>query len=170
MSKANSIHDFEIQALNSQKVIQLSDYKGKYMLLVNVASRCGFTPQYKQLQSMYEEKNKVMEVIGFPCNQFLWQENSSEENIATFCSREYGVTFPVTTKVKVKGSDQHPIYQWLTSKELNGVADNKVSWNFNKFLIDPEGNLVKHFGSKVLPDADEILKYIEEYEAKKAKG
>ena len=165
MSSQNTIHDFEIQALNSEETIKLSSYRGKYMLLVNVASRCGFTPQYKQLQSMYEEKNKVMEVIGFPCNQFMWQENGSEDKIAQFCSMEYGVTFPITTKVKVKGSGKHPIYEWLTSKNKNGKQDATVSWNFNKFLIDPEGNLVKHFGSNVIPNSKEILWYIEVHEA-----
>lgn len=165
MSSQNTIHDFEIQALKSEETIKLSSYRGKYMLLVNVASRCGFTPQYKQLQSMYEEKNKVMEVIGFPCNQFMWQENGSEDKIAQFCSMEYGVTFPITTKVKVKGSGKHPIYEWLTSKNKNGKQDATVSWNFNKFLIDPEGNLVKHFGSNVIPNSKEILRYIEAHEA-----
>ena len=114
---------------------------------------------------MYEEKNKVMEVIGFPCNQFMWQENGSEDKIAQFCSMEYGVTFPITTKVKVKGSGKHPIYEWLTSKNKNGKQDATVSWNFNKFLIDPEGNLVKHFGSNVIPNSKEILRYIEVHEA-----
>ena len=167
MSTGTSIYDFEIQALNSDQVIDLSKYKGKYMLIVNVASRCGFTPQYKQLQELYQEKNEVLEVIGFPCNQFLWQENSSEDKIAQFCTANYGVTFPITTKVKVKGSGQHPIYEWLTTKDQNGKLDAKVSWNFNKFLIDPEGNLVKHFGSKVIPTSQEIVQYIEEYEVKK---
>jgi glutathione peroxidase len=166
MKNQQTIHDFEIKALNSEEVIKLSDFKGKYILIVNVASKCGFTPQYKQLQSMYEEKNKAMEVIGFPCNQFLWQENGTEDKIAQFCSMEYGVTFPITTKIKVKGSGKHPIYDWLTDKRRNGKQDAKVSWNFNKFLIDPEGNLVKHFGSNVMPNSKEILTYIEEHEAK----
>ena len=170
MKKQQSIHDFEIKALNSQEVIKLSDYKGKYMLLVNVASKCGFTPQYRYLQSMYEEKSQSLEVIGFPSNQFLWQENGSEDSIAKFCSMEYGVTFPITTKVKVRGSGKHPIYEWLTDKRRNGKQDVKVSWNFNKFLIDPEGNLVRHFGSNVLPGSKEILQYIEEYEAEMKKA
>ena len=162
MVSSTSIYDFEIKALNSDQVIRLSDYKGKYLLLVNVASKCGYTPQYAQLQELYESHHEVLEVIGFPCNQFLWQENGSEEKIAAFCSREYGVTFPITTKIKVKGSGQHPIYEWLTSKAKNGSLDAKVSWNFNKFLIDPEGNLIRHFGSNVIPTSNEISGYLKD--------
>jgi glutathione peroxidase len=168
MKPKKSIYDHKIKALNSEEEIDLSKYKGKYMMLVNVASRCGFTPQYKQLQKLNEEREDL-QIVGFPCNQFLWQENASEDKIAAFCSREYGVDFPITTKVKVKGSGKHPIYEWLTKRQNNGKGDYKVSWNFNKFLIDPEGNLVKHFGSNVVPDSREILSYIEKNETDQTK-
>ncbi|HQU59615.1 MAG TPA: glutathione peroxidase [Saprospiraceae bacterium] len=137
--------------------LHMSDFKGKYVLCVNVASKCGFTPQYKPLQELYDKYQDKLVVIGFPCNQFLGQEPGSEEEIASFCERNYGVTFPMTEKIDVKGSDQHPIYSWLTHKELNGVDDAKVGWNFNKFLISPEGEWLAHFSSKVDPLSEEIV-------------
>jgi glutathione peroxidase len=155
-----SIYDLSIKAINSDDYIDLSEFKGKFMLLVNVASKCGFTPQYKQLQKVYEENSRDLVIVGFPCNQFLWQENGSETKIESFCKTEYGVTFPVTEKVQVKGKNQHPIFKWLTTKELNAVGNFKVSWNFNKFLIDRNGSLIAQFGSKTLPDSDDILKNI----------
>ncbi len=157
----NSIYQYQIQALNSDEIIDLSDYQGKTMLLVNVASKCGYTPQYEDLQKLFETYQDRLVIIGFPCNQFLFQESGSEETIATFCKKNYGVTFPMTTKIKVKGNDKHPIYNWLTNKELNGVSDNTVSWNFNKFLIDGEGNLIGHYKSSVEPFAEEIISHLE---------
>ncbi len=152
----SSIYDFVIQKLDSEEQIFFKDFKGKYLLLVNVASRCGFTYQYKALQQLYEQYQDVLEIVGFPCNQFLFQESGSESKIANFCQTKYGVTFPITTKIKVKGGNQHPIYQWLTQAELNGLSDFKVSWNFNKFLVDPQGKLLDHFGSKVEPNDSQI--------------
>ena len=157
----SSIYDFQIQALDSDEVIELSQFKGKKILIVNVASRCGYTPQYDGLQKLYEKYQDQLVIIGFPCNQFLFQESGSESKIANFCRTNYGVSFPMTTKVKVKGSAKHPIYQWLTTKELNGVNDFKVSWNFNKFLIDENGTLVAHFGSSVKPSSREIIQHFE---------
>ena len=157
----DTIHQYSIQALDSEEEIKMSDFAGKKILIVNVASRCGYTPQYKELQELYELYNDKLVVIGFPCNQFMWQESGSESDIAEFCSKNYNVTFPMTTKIKVKGSSKHPIYKWLTSKSLNGKSDYSVSWNFNKFLVDEKGNLIEHFGSDVKPMSDSILKHID---------
>lgn len=156
----SSIHDFSIQALDSDQEINLSDYKGKKILIVNVASKCGYTPQYKDLQELYDKYNDKLVIIGFPCNQFMGQEPDNELQIKEFCEKNYGVTFPMTTKIDVKGSNQHPIYKWLTSKELNGIDDYKISWNFNKFLIDEEGKLLQYFGTKVEPLDKEITDYL----------
>jgi len=155
-----SIHEFQIRALDSEEVINLSAYKGKKILFVNVASKCGYTNQYEGLEKLYQQYKDKLVVIGFPCNQFLGQEPGNEEKIATFCSTTYGVTFPMTEKIKVKGKKAHPIYQWLTSKDKNGKDDFKVSWNFNKFLVDEEGELMAHFSSNVKPLAEEITSLI----------
>ncbi len=152
----NSIHQFKIQLLNSEEVFDLSQFKGKKILLVNVASKCGYTHQYEDLQALSEQYKDKLVVIGFPCNQFLGQEPGSEEEIATFCQKNYGVTFPITTKIDVKGKEQHPIYTFLTSKDQNGLGDFTVSWNFNKFLVDENGKLIAHFDSKVKPLSEEI--------------
>jgi glutathione peroxidase len=137
--------------------MKMSDFEGKYVLCVNVASKCGYTKQYKPLQELHEKYQDQLVIIGFPCNQFLNQEPGSEEEIAEFCEKNYGVSFLMTEKIKVKGEDQHAIYSWLTNKSLNGVADAKVSWNFNKFLISPKGEWLGHFESKVDPLSDEIV-------------
>lgn len=157
---STSIYDYKIEALNSDETIDLAAYQGKMLLLVNVASKCGYTPQYEDLQKLYDTYQDKLVIIGFPCNQFLFQESGSEADIATFCRKNYGVTFPMTTKIKVKGSDKHPIYQWLTSKKLNGVDDYSVSWNFNKFLIDEQGNLIGYFKSSVKPFDDKIINHL----------
>jgi len=159
MTINQSIYDYRIEALNSDEVIEFSAFRGKKILLVNVASKCGFTGQYQDLQRLYEKYEDQLVIIGFPCNQFLFQESGSEAEISIFCRSNYGVTFPMTTKIKVKGSDKHPIYNWLTSKNLNGVNNYKVSWNFNKFLIDEQGKLLAHFGSSVKPFDEQILEY-----------
>jgi glutathione peroxidase len=153
---ASSFYDYNIAGIDGTDSLKMSDFKGKYVLCVNVASKCGYTPQYKDLQALYEKYQEKLVIIGFPCNQFLMQEPGSEEEIVTFCERNYGVNFPLTEKIKVKGKDQHPIYAWLTSKERNGVSDAKVGWNFNKFLISPEGKWLGHFPSKVKPLDEEI--------------
>ena len=156
-----SIHQYKIEGLNSEEMIDLASFKGKKILFVNVASRCGYTGQYEGLQKLYEKYQDQLVIIGFPCNQFLFQESGNETEIANFCKTNYGVTFPMTTKIKVKGSSKHPIYKWLTSKELNGVSDYKVSWNFNKFLVDENGKLLAHFGSSVTPFDAQILEYLD---------
>lgn len=138
------------------KEILMSDYKGKYVLCVNVASKCGYTPQYEALEKLYETHKEKLVIVGFPCNQFLGQEPGTEKEIQEFCSVNYGVTFPLSSKINVKGKDQHPIYTWLTSKELNEKEDNTVGWNFNKFLISPNGEWLAYFPSKVEPLSGEI--------------
>ena len=125
-----SIYDFKIKALNSEEVIDFSSFRGKKILLVNVASRCGYTKQYEALQQLYEQYQTQLVIVGFPCNQFLFQESGSESEIALFCTKNYGVTFPMTTKIKVKGSSKHPIYKWLTSRKLNGKNNYKIFLEF----------------------------------------
>jgi glutathione peroxidase len=150
-----SFYDLKADGLEGGS-IDMAAFKGKYVLCVNVASKCGYTPQYKGLQELADTYADRLVVIGFPCNQFLYQEPGSAEEIAAFCERNYGVKFPVSAKLDVKGKDQHPVYQWLTSRTLNGVSDAEVSWNFNKFLISPAGEWLAHFPSKVEPMSEEI--------------
>mgnify|MGYP001593135262 CR=1 FL=1 len=155
-----SFHSFSILSLDESETLQMADYKGKKILIVNVASKCGYTPQYEGLQKLHEQQGEKLQIIGFPCNQFMGQEPGGKEEIASFCQKNYGVTFPLSTKIDVKGKDQHPIYSWLTSANQNGLEDYKVSWNFNKFLVDENGQLIGHFGSSVKPLSDELLKAI----------
>lgn len=130
---------------------QLADYRGKVALVVNTASQCGFTPQYGPLQDLYDTyAERGFVVLGFPCDQFGGQEPGSEGDIATFCESQFGVQFPMFSKVKVNGSDAHPLYQWLKS-EKKGVLGGAIKWNFTKFLVDPEGNVVKRYGSRTSP-------------------
>ena len=130
---------------------QLADYRGKVALVVNTASQCGFTPQYGPLQDLYDTyAERGFVVLGFPCDQFGGQEPGSEGKIATFCESQFGVQFPMFSKVKVNGSDAHPLYQWLKS-EKKGVLGGAIKWNFTKFLVDPEGNVVKRYGSTTSP-------------------
>lgn len=157
----NTIHQFQVNGINGEESIDFSNYKGKKILIVNVASKCGFTYQYEGLEELYQTYKDQLVVVGFPCNQFLMQEPGSEEKIANFCSINYGVTFPLTEKIKVKGRNAHPIYQWLTSAELNGKEDYKISWNFNKFLLDEEGQIIEHFGSKIDPMDEAITQYLD---------
>ena len=150
-------HYFSISSLDESSTINMADYKGKKILIVNVASKCGFTPQYEGLQELNEKYGDQVQVIGFPCNQFLGQEPGGKEEIAAFCKKNYGVSFPLSTKVDVKGKDQNPIYKWLTTKSENQVGDFKVGWNFNKFLIDENGKLISHYDSKVTPMSEELI-------------
>jgi glutathione peroxidase len=158
---STNFHDFNILALNEIDTIRMADFKGKKILVVNVASKCGYTPQYTGLQKLYEIYNDSLVVIGFPCNQFLGQEPGTNQEIDSFCKNNYNITFPLTTKIEVKGSNQHPIYNWLTSEELNGVESNKIGWNFTKFLIDENGHFVAHYSTKTKPFDKEIIDAIE---------
>jgi glutathione peroxidase len=129
------------------KSVSMSSYKGKYVLCVNVASKCGHTPQYSKLQALYEKHQDKLVIIGFPCNQFLGQEPGSEKEIGEFCTKNYGVTFPLSSKIDVKGKEQHPVYTWLMNKDANGVSDDKVEWNFHKVLVSPEGQWLKSYSA-----------------------
>lgn len=155
-----SIHDYQIQALDSDQQIDLASFKGKKLLIVNVASKCGYTPQYEDLQKLAMQYEDELVVLGMPCDQFAGQELDTESAIKTFCTETYSISFPMTEVVDVKGDNQHPIYQWLTQKSMNGKGDYKVSWNFNKFLLDESGQLLEYFPSKVKPLDEDILKYL----------
>lgn len=158
-TKAMSFHDFKVQDINGQS-FDFASLKGKRVLIVNTASKCGFTPQYEDLQSLYEQHGgDDFVIIGFPCNQFMGQEPGSNEEIKAFCQKNYGVSFPMMDKIDVKGDDIHPVYAWLTDKELNGVDDARVSWNFNKFLVDGNGNWKAHYGSRTSPLDEEIVAF-----------
>jgi glutathione peroxidase len=159
-NQPQSVYDFEFKTLMGEQ-IPLNQFKGRKMLLVNVASECGFTPQYKELQELYEKYGDKVVVLGFPANDFGGQEPGSNEEIATFCERNYGVKFPVFQKIAVTGPDAHPLYQYLSSKTRNGVTDEKPTWNFCKYLIDEKGKVVKFFPSKVKPLSDEIITAIQ---------
>lgn len=156
---ASSIYEFKVDGLEGG-TIDLSRYKGKKILIVNTASKCGFTPQYKDLEQLYEQYKDKLVVIGFPANNFLWQEPGTNEEIKTFCEKNYGVTFPMAAKVSVKGKDIHPLFRYLNAEAKKIGMSNPVKWNFTKFLIDEKGKLVTVFPSKVNPMSEELLKYL----------
>ena len=151
-----SIYNYSIESIEGN-VIHLSDFKGKHILMVNVASECGYMAQYAQLQELYDYCKEQLVIIGFPCNQFGGQEPGNNQKIQQFCSVRFGVTFPLTTKIEVKGKNQHPIYQWLTQKSHNQLEDSVVKWNFQKYMINPEGQLTHVFPSSIDPLSDKIL-------------
>ena len=148
-----------MQGLN-EATIDFSKYKGKKVLIVNTASECGYTPQYADLQKLYEAHKSNLVIVGFPANNFGGQEPGSNTEIKGFCKKNYGVTFPMAGKVSVKGDDIHPIFKWLTTKSENGVMDAEIKWNFTKFLLDEKGKLIAVFPSKVNPNSEEITKYL----------
>lgn len=155
-----SLHSFRVETIDG-KELDLSSLKGKKVMVVNTASKCGFTPQYKLLQSLYETYGgRGFEIIGFPANNFMGQEPGSNEDISAFCSENYGVTFPMMAKISVKGKDIHPLYRWLTEKTENGVMDAPVKWNFQKFLIDEAGRLVDVLPSATKPDDAKVLNWL----------
>jgi len=155
-----SFHDFTVNAIDGEEY-DLSTFRGKKVLVVNTASKCGYTSQYADLEKLYKEyKDRDFVIVGFPANNFLGQEPGSNEEIAEFCQVNYGVTFPMMAKISVKGKDMHPLYKWLTSKEENGVMDSKVSWNFQKYMIDKSGQLVSFVKPKTEPYDDEIISWI----------
>lgn len=157
----SSFYDIEATSLDG-KTISMSAYKGKKIVVLNVASKCGYTPQYADWQAFYEQNRDSIVVLGFPCNQFLGQEPGSSAEIADFCTSQYGVTFPMFEKVNVKGADQHPVYKWLTSPAENGWNSDEPSWNFCKYLIDEKGRLTHFFGSKIKPDHPAFVSAIRE--------
>jgi len=155
-----SFYDFKVKDIDG-KDFDLSTLKGKKVLVVNTASKCGLTPQYTQLQSLFETYGgEKFTIIGFPANNFMKQEPGTDSEIAEFCEKNYGVTFQMMSKISVKGDDMDPLYQWLTSKSKNGVMDSDVKWNFQKYLIDENGKLVDVVDPKVKPDDDKILSWI----------
>ena len=154
----NSIYNISLQSIDD-KVINLTDYKGRYMLFVNVASYCGYTHQYKELQILHD-KFKNLIIIGLPCNQFLFQEPFSEKSIKKFCQTKYNISFLMTKKIYVKGRGQHKIYKWLTNKDLNKKMNSTVKWNFQKYLIGKEGELINFFPSKTSPLSKDITQHI----------
>ena len=155
----NSLYNISINSIDNEP-IKLSNFKGKFILFVNVASYCGYTNQYSDLQKLHETYDNL-EVIGLPCNQFLFQEPFSEDTIKQFCSSNYGVNFIMTEKINVKGKNQHEIYKWLTNKDLNKIKDSKVKWNFQKYLVSKSGELIDVFYSKTLPLSKEITQHLD---------
>ena len=159
MKSTASIYDISIKSLSGEN-IDLAKFKGKKILFVNTASECGFTKQYADLQKLHETYKDKLVVIGVPCNQFGGQEPGNATQIQSFCKVNYGVTFLMTEKVDVKGDKQHPLYAWLTKKELNGVKNSSVKWNFQKYLIDENGNFLDYFYLKTKPMSSKILKQL----------
>ncbi|MFN8245649.1 MAG: glutathione peroxidase [Ferruginibacter sp.] len=152
---SKNIFGFSVRALDGG-TIDFSTFRGKKILVVNTASECGYTPQYKDLEALFEQYKDKLVIVGFPANNFGGQEPGSNEEIKSFCQKNYGVSFPMAAKISVKGDDIAPIYQWLTHKDLNGVLDAEVKWNFNKFLLDEQGRLIGYFESRVNPLSDAI--------------
>lgn len=155
-----SFYDFTVKDISGQD-FPLEKLKGKKVLVVNTASECGLTPQYEELQQLYKKYGgEKFTIIGFPSNDFGKQEPGSNEEIASFCKVNYGVTFPMMSKISVKGEDQHPLYTWLTTESENGVEDSKVMWNFQKYMINEEGKLEGHFNPQVKPMNKKIVKWV----------
>lgn len=161
LAQEKNFHDFTVRTIDGAE-FPLSQLAGKKVMVVNVASKCGNTPQYKPLQALYEKySDEGFVIVGFPANNFGGQEPGTNEEIKTFCELNYGVTFPMMAKISVAGEDIHPLYAWLTRKSENGREDAPVTWNFQKFLIDEQGNWVASVAPKTLPDAEEVVRWIE---------
>lgn len=154
-----SIYGYKVEALNGGE-LNFADFKGKKILIVNTASECGFTPQYKDLEEISKKYAEKLVVVGFPANNFGGQEPGTNAEIGAFCEKNFGVTFPLAAKVSVKGDDMAPIFKYLTEKELNGVKDTKILWNFTKFLVDENGKLIDSFVSTTKPTDEAITKYL----------
>ncbi len=155
-----SIHNISIEGING-KELRLDQFRGKKLLIVNVASECDYTPQYEQLEELYRHYNESLSIIGCPSNDFGNQEPDSEEKILSFCQTMFQVTFPLSKKINIRSAPVHPLYQWLTDKTKNGESDNEVSWNFQKFALSPEGKLQHVFSPETSPLDDEIINWIE---------
>lgn len=158
-SMESTFYDFKLKDIDG-KEIDFEQYKGKKLLIVNVASKCGYTPQYASLQELNEKFGDKVQILGFPANNFGGQEPGSNEEIKSFCSENYGVTFPIFEKISVKGFDKHPLYRWLSDSKLNGWNSQEPTWNFCKYLIDEKGELIKFYPSSVTPLDEEILSAI----------
>ena len=165
--KEKSVYEFTMKDIDG-KDIRLNQYKGDVVMIVNTASKCGYTPQYEGLEKIYEEyKDKGFVILGFPANNFMGQEPGTEKEIKEFCTLKYHVTFPMFSKISVKGEDQHPLYSFLTNKESDPEFAGDITWNFNKFLVDKKGNIVARFSSKDTPESDTVTAAIEKYLAAK---
>ena len=158
-SQADGFYSFKVKTLEGND-FDLSSLRGKKVMVVNTASKCGYTPQYKDLQELYEQYGEKLVIIGFPANNFGNQEPGTALEIRQFCSENFNVSFPMMEKVSVKGKDIHPLYQWLTSKEKNGVMDSDVKWNFQKYLIDENGKLVDVLYSKEKPGSEKVITWL----------
>lgn len=158
-SQQEGFYSFKVKTLEGAD-FDLASLKGKKVMVVNTASKCGYTPQYKDLQELYEQYNQKLVIIGFPANNFGNQEPGTASEIRQFCTENFNVTFPMMEKISVRGKDIHPLYQWLTSKEKNGVMDSQIRWNFQKYLIDEEGNLVDVLYSKEKPGSEKVLEWL----------
>lgn len=160
LAQTKSIHEYSATTIDGE-TFDFSSLKGKKVLIVNTASKCGYTDQYEKLEALYKEYGgEKFTIVGFPANNFLKQEPGTDEEIKEFCQLNYGVTFQMMSKISVKGDDMHPVYHWLTEKELNGIEDSKVSWNFQKYIIDEKGRYVGYFSPKTEPDDEKIVKWI----------
>lgn len=158
---SQTIYDYKVEDING-KSFDLSSLKGKKVMIVNTASKCGLTPQYEQLEELYEKyKEQNFVIVGFPANNFMKQEPGTNDEIESFCQKNYGVTFPMMSKISVKGNDMNPLYKFLTTKSLNKLEDNDVKWNFQKYLIDEKGILVKVISPSTSPTDKDIIKWIE---------
>ena len=158
-SQTSGFYNFKVKTLEG-KEFDFASLKGKKVMVVNTASKCGFTPQYKDLEEVYEKNQGNLVIIGFPANNFLNQEPGTATEIRAFCTANYGVSFPMMDKISVKGDDMAPIYKWLTSKDQNGVMDSSVKWNFQKYLIDEKGNLIDVIYSSEKPTSDKVTAWI----------
>lgn len=162
LSPPQSIYGFTMKDIDGQDV-KLKSYRGKVLLIVNVASRCGFTPQYAGLEMLYEKyRAQGLVILGFPANNFLGQEPGTNEEIKSFCSARYNVTFPMFAKISVKGKDQHPLYRYLTDKKTDPEHAGEISWNFSKFLVDRQGRIINRFGTRTTPTDEQLIKAIEQ--------
>jgi len=161
IDNSKSIYQFKVTDIEG-KEFDMASLKGKKVMIVNTASKCGLTPQYEQLEEVYQKyKDKDFIIVGFPANNFMKQEPGTNEEIASFCQKNYGVSFPMMAKISVKGKDQHALYTFLTKKKYNGLEDNSVSWNFQKYLINKNGELEKVISPRTLPNAPEVIEWIE---------
>lgn len=158
-SQSTGFYDFKVKTLEG-KDFDFASLKGKKVMIVNTASKCGYTPQYEDLQTLHEQFGQKLVIIGFPANNFMNQEPGTAEEIREFCNAKYEVTFPLMEKISVKGKDMHPLYQWLTSKDKNGVMDSSVKWNFQKYLIDENGKLIDVLYSKEKPGSEKVVAWL----------
>jgi len=157
-----SVHDFSVKTIDG-RAVSLSQYKGKVLLLVNVASRCGFTPQYEGLQALYEKyRERGLVVLGFPSNDFMGQEPGTNQEIKQFCSLRFGVSFPMFEKLSVRGKNRHPLYAFLTEKKTNPEFGGRITWNFNKFLVGRDGTILKRFSTRTKPESKAVETAIEQ--------